>query len=266
MNKRILTSRQKFTQRLGAYVAIILFGLGTVYVAPIGVQAKQASINPNGQGKLLIVGDSLTIGANAFGALATKLRAEKVWSGVILDAKAGRRTSHGIQTISKRLQTTPNITALVVALGTNDMISRRETKYPRLVIDQLMTKVGQIPVLWVNVKFSPTGRADWRARGVRFNRELRKAQSRYPNLHIADWSTSFVPSGKSRYIVDGVHLTVSGYKTRAAWMQSQIITYGTNIINATTTTSTTIVDSTTTSVDSTTTTTTTDTPATTQGT
>ncbi len=258
MTKCILPSRQWLAPRLGACIAVILFGLGAVYVAPIGVQAKQSSINPNGQGKLLIVGDSLTIGANAFGALATKLRTENIWSGIVLDAKDGRKASHGVQTLSTRLQTTPSITAVVIALGTNDMISRKETNYPRLVIDQLMATVGQIPVLWVNVKFSPTGRADWRARGARFNRELRNAQSRYVNLHIADWSTSFVPSGKSRFIVDGVHLTVSGYKTRAAWLQSQIITYGTNIINATTTTTTT-----TTTVDSTTTTTTVDSTTTT---
>ncbi len=254
MTKCILPSRQWLAPRLGACIAVILFGLGAVYVAPIGVQAKQASINPNGQGKLLIVGDSLTIGANAFGALATKLRTENIWSGIVLDAKDGRKASHGVQTLSTRLQTTPSITAVVVALGTNDMISRRETNYPRHVIDQLMATVGQIPVLWVNVKFSPTGRADWRARGERFNRELRNAQSRYANLHIANWSSSFVPSGKARYMADGVHLTVSGYKVRATWLQAQITSFATNIINASTTT-TTADSTTTTTADSTTTTT-----------
>ena len=101
-----------------------------------------------------------------------------------------------------------------------------------------MQNTRGIPVLWVNLEFSQTGRSDWRSRGVRFNKELRAAKLRYPNLTIADWNTAFTPKSKSQFINDGVHLTVSGYKTRCSFMVPAISSFGTSIVNATTTTST----------------------------
>ena len=137
------------------------------------------------------------------------------------------------------------------------MISKPETWYPRWVIDTVMQKTRGIPVLWVNLEFSQTGRSDWRARGVRFNKELRSAKLRYPNLAIADWNTAFTPVSKSRFIEDGVHLSVSGYKTRSNFLVPAISSFGTMIVNASSTTTTsapTTTTSTTTSSSSTTTT------------
>jgi hypothetical protein len=134
----------------------------------------------------------------------------------------------------------------------------------------VMNKTRGLPVLWVNLEFSQTGRKDWRARGVRFNKELRLAKLRYPNLTIADWNTAFTPKSKSRFINDGVHLTVSGYKTRSSFMVPAIYSFGSAIVNAstttststtTTTTSTTVVPATTTSTSTSTTSTTSTTTA-----
>jgi hypothetical protein len=133
------------------------------------------------------------------------------------------------------------------------MISNSATWYPRYAIDTVMEQAGGLPVLWVNLEFSPTGRADWRSRGVRFNRALRAATSDYPNLIIADWNKFFTPKGQSRFVADGVHLSVTGYKTRSSYFISQMRLFGQRIVDATTTTST----------SSTTTTTTTTVPATT---
>jgi lysophospholipase L1-like esterase len=190
------------------------------------------------------------VGTEAFGSLKAKVSALGTWTNVVVDAKVGRKASIGATVIEKGITSTT--TALVIALGTNDMISKPETWYPRWVIDTVMNKTRGLPVLWVNLEFSQTGRSDWRARGVRFNRELRLATQRYPNLNIADWNTAFTPKSKSRFIVDGVHLTVSGYKTRSKFLVPAISSFGFSVVNASTTTST----STTTTTTMTTTTTT----------
>ena len=194
------------------------------------------STNANGQGTLYVVGDSLTVGTEAFGSLSKKVNALGIWTNLTMDAKVGRKASLGASVIEKGL--TASTTAVVIALGTNDMISKPETWYPRWVIDIVMQNTRGLPVLWVNLEFSQTGRSDWRARGVRFNKELRLAKLRYPNLTIADWNTAFTPKSKSRFINDGVHLTVSGYKTRSSFMVPAIYSFGSVIVNASTTTST----------------------------
>jgi lysophospholipase L1-like esterase len=235
--------------------ALTLLGF---FAAPVATASRPA-IGPNGQGTVLVVGDSLTFGANYFGRLAVKAQGTNIWTNVVLDAKNGRKATVGAKVIANRL--TNSTTAIVVALGTNDMISKSESWYPTYAIDTVMEQAGGLPVLWVNLEFSPTGRADWRARGVRFNRALRAATNRYPNLVIADWNTYFTPKGQSRFVADGVHLSVTGYKTRTSYFINQMSLFGQRIVDATTTTT-----STTTSTTSTTTTTTSTTvPATTPG-
>lgn len=207
-----------------------------VAAVPVASAAKPA-IGPNGQGTLLIVGDSLTFGANYFGKLGSKTQSTNIWTKVVLDAKNGRKATVGAKVIADQL--TDTTTAIVVALGTNDMISKPMSWYPDYAIDTVMEQAGALPVLWVNLEFSPTGRADWRSRGARFNRALQKATLRYPNLVIADWNKFFTPKGQSRFVADGVHLSVTGYKTRTTFFLNKMTDFAAQIISATTTTSST---------------------------
>lgn len=216
-------------------VALTAFTLVTASAAPL-VSASKPAIGPNGQGTLLVVGDSLTFGANYFGKLSVKSQATNIWTKVVVDAKNGRKATVGARVIADRL--TDTTTAIVVALGTNDMISKSATWYPDYAIDTVMEQVGTVPVLWVNLEFSATGRADWRSRAARFNRALKNATYRYPNLVVADWNKFFTPKGQSRFVADGVHLTVTGYKTRTSFFLSQMNVFAQQIIDATTTTST----------------------------
>ena len=218
------------------------FVLGAILVASLALfsvvptSASPTPVAANGQGTLLFVGDSLTVGTSYFGTLKTRINRLAIWPTVTIDAKVGRLATEGAKILEKKL--TPTTTAIVVALGTNDMISRRDPAYPPIAIDAVMKQSQGLPVLWCNVEFSPTGRGDWRFRARRFNRALRDAQSRWPNLIIADWDKAFTPSGASRYIADGVHLTVSGYKTRATFSITQLKSFGSTIVNASTTTTT----------------------------
>jgi lysophospholipase L1-like esterase len=225
-----------------------LLVLALAIITPVsGVTAKSQSINANGQGNLLIIGDSLTLGADAFGSLAAKVRKTNRWTSVSINTRVGRKASVGADMLPDKIL--KNTTAIVVALGTNDMMSRTESWYPRWVIDKVMSTTRDIPVLWVNLKFSDT-MLNWKSRGNRFNRELQKAKLRYPTLTVADWNSSFIPKSGSRFIADGVHLTVSGYRTRASFLIPTIAKFGRAIVDATssttsTTTSTTIESATT---------------------
>lgn len=227
------------------WVATAIMLLAAAAGSPRGAAATPRTLTPDGQGALLFIGDSLTVGADAFGALATNLRRPRTWTAVVMDAKVGRTASQGASTLAARITRTRDVTAVVIALGTNDMISQRSASYPPAVIDKVMNEALGIPVLWVTPTFSATIRPDWRQRALRFNRALRAAQEEWPNLHVADWAGQFVPSGASRFIADGVHLTVSGYKTRASWTVRQVSSFGRTIIDATTTTTTSTTSTTT---------------------
>ena len=247
-------SRSTWARLRGISVSFLaVLGLSLLQT-PQSVHGRPVAIGANGQGALLIVGDSLTVGTEAFGTFSAKVNSLGIWTNIAMDAKVGRKASLGASVIEKGL--TATTTAIVIALGTNDMISKSETWYPRWVIDIVMQKTRGLPVLWVNLEFSQTGRSDWRARSVRFNKELRLAKLRYPNLAIADWNTAFTPVSKSRFIEDGVHLTVSGYKTRSNFLVPAISSFGTTIVNASTTTTTTTTTSAPTTTTSTTSTTT----------
>ena len=223
----------KFHRRLAVCMTVV--SLLAITAVPANASRKPA-IGPNGQGTVLLVGDSLTFGANYFGSLGSRVEGTNIWTKVTLDARNGRKATVGAKVIANKLTNTT--TAIVVALGTNDMISNSATWYPRYAIDTVMEQAGGLPVLWVNLEFSPTGRADWRSRGVRFNRALQAATSDYPNLTIADWNKFFTPKGQSRFVADGVHLSVTGYKTRSSYFINQMKLFGQRIVEATTTTST----------------------------
>ena len=219
------------------FTFITVFVLVGIAIVPVAT-ARTPAIGPNGQGTVLVVGDSLTFGANYFGKLGERAQGTKIWTKVVLDAKNGRKATVGARVIADKL--TSSTTAIVVALGTNDMISKSQPWYPSYAIDTVMEQAGGLPVLWVNLEFSPTGRADWRSRGVRFNRALQQATNRYPNLTVADWNKFFTPRGQSRFVADGIHLSVTGYKTRTTYFINQMKIFGQRIVEASTTTSSSI--------------------------
>jgi lysophospholipase L1-like esterase len=210
---------------------------------------RTVSIGANGQGTVLFVGDSLTVGSDAFGSLATRTRNTGIWTRVTIDARVGRTARLGATTVSSKM--TRSTTAVVIALGTNDMLSRSESWYPSWVIDKVMNETDDHPVLWFNLEYSATSRPEWRSRAARFNRSLKTAQTRWPKLVIADWNTFFVPNRVSRFISDGVHLTVAGYRTRATFSLRQLQSFGRAIVDSSTTTTTTTIEPSTTTTTST---------------
>jgi len=221
-------------------------------------------------GTLLVVGDSLTEGATLLGNMRTLAAAKGPWKRITIDYRRGRRASDAVSVVRSRLRADRSVSAVVFALGTNDMLSRGEKWYPASVITKLMAETRGLPVLWVNLSFEPRIRPIQRARSAVFNRELSAATNDWPTLRVADWSRSFVPRGASRFIGDGIHLTTSGYRTRASWTAAQIAFFGTwtsdrtsTTTSTTSTTSTSVVSTTSTTSTSTTSTSSTSTSSTT---
>lgn len=237
--------------------AIAVAGAVAVTVAP-ATAPPVSGTTVRGGSTLLVVGDSLTVGASILGKFSGGQRSvKKAWSKVVVDAKVGRTARQGVSTVRSQVKK-HRAGAVVVALGTNDMMSRRDSAYVRAQIDAVMAAAGDRPVLWVNLEFATLPARERPARARMFNKELTRAVTRWPNLHIADWNSSFAPTGRSRFLADGVHLTTSGYRTRASFYAREVVAFREWIdaVLTTTTTTLTIVPSTTTTLpgDSTTTT------------
>lgn len=186
--------------------------------------------------RLYVIGDSLTYGSVAFGAFPRRVKESKLWKDTAVDAVVGRSTMTGARIIQRKKLSAD--TAILVALGTNDMMSRREKWYPTFIIDEFMKAAKGRPVMWLNLKFD-TSRRDWRSRGARFNRQLVEATNRWPNLTIADWDSFFNPKKKNRFVRDGVHLNVEAYRLRGKFMLSELKSWSVQLFNKTTTTTST---------------------------
>ena len=102
----------------------------------------------------------------------------------------------------------------VLALGTDDtadvVVGSAISRVRR--IQQMMSVIGNQPVMWVNVKslvasgpYAESGMLLW-------NSALMRACARYPNMRVYDWAAV----AKERwFITDGIHYTSAGYASRA---------------------------------------------------
>lgn len=222
------------------------------------------------RGTLLVIGDSLTVGAAGMGGFDPRLRSLAAWDEIVVDARVGRSARAGAAVLARRLADTDDVEAVVVALGTNDMAGYRDMAYARSVIDGLMSRARDLPVLWINLEFAASPRPDRRGRGERFNAQLARALTRWPNLVVSDWNAWFTPRGATRFVADGMHLTASGYRSRSRFMIAEIArlarwidTGGTTSTTSSTPPATTIDGSTSTTMPTSTSTTTSDSSTTT---
>jgi peptidoglycan/LPS O-acetylase OafA/YrhL len=102
----------------------------------------------------------------------------------------------------------------VLALGTND--SANASIAPDTDagdrVERMMSILGEEPVLWVNVKSleedGPYAKENMRL----WNRALREACVRHPNMRIFDWASTVKDEW---FIEDGIHFTTPGYAARA---------------------------------------------------
>ncbi|MGF1473035.1 MAG: acyltransferase family protein [Rubrobacteraceae bacterium] len=102
----------------------------------------------------------------------------------------------------------------VIALGGNDTANVYVGSQVGLNnrIERIMSVVGDQPVLWVSVKTLLVSGPYADENMELWNRTLREACARYPNMKIFDWASA---AEDGWFAADGTHFTSNGYAERA---------------------------------------------------
>ena len=207
---------------------------------------------PNTGPSLLILGDSITWGTEYFAKSQKLIAADEQWANIVIDGQYSRRVAFptpnastkysGVKTFKKLSDAGLQADAVIVALGSNDVaIETKEAVY-ELIIRDLMTTIGNVPVTWLTVNRRDTPAIA--KRSIVFNQVLARLAPEYPNLVLEDWYSSIAK--RSKWMAwDKVHLTPSGYQARAKLHQRLARDLFDRHIIATTPTTTTTVPPTT---------------------
>jgi lysophospholipase L1-like esterase len=132
-------------------------------------------------------------------------------------ARSIYETWHGFPngyTVAQRLLRHGYTGCWVIALGTNDAadVAVGSGMSMPARIREMMTLIGNEPVLWVNVvsllSSGPYAESNMQA----WDRALLQACSRYPTMRVYDWAAAARPSW---FVSDGIHYTPQGYAERA---------------------------------------------------
>jgi peptidoglycan/LPS O-acetylase OafA/YrhL len=102
----------------------------------------------------------------------------------------------------------------VLALGTNDAadIAVGSAVGAATRIKEMMSLIGNQPVMWVNVKSLLTYGPYSESNMLLWNQALLQACASYPNMRVYDWAAGVQDSW---FISDGIHYTSAGYQARA---------------------------------------------------
>lgn len=204
--------------------------------AETAAQSMQPAVSAlsSGRGHLLVVGDSLTLEANEHSGLGYDYLRKQMprapgrtgdpsagWRTVTIVYEKGQRIAWGVPIVREALRTRPGTTAIIVALGTNDVTGRHGDWAQR--IRGLLDVADGRPVTWLTVEVSPTARAPWGRHARQFNEALRQvaAEPKYAGqLSIADWAGWFPEScaRPATFTGDGIHLRRDGNRCRARFM------------------------------------------------
>ena len=170
---------------------------------------------------LLILGDSLTYGAayKGFGNVEPQLMALGTFDQVKIDGVWARnisgpaRTSrNGVKTYKKLLVDGLRPSAVIVALGSNDIQQSAKPAFHAAQIRELLAVIGDIPIVWINIL--RTDQPYYPQRSAMFNRVLLRLAGEYPNLSVVDWA-SMLAAHPKWFAYDKLHLQPRGYKVRA---------------------------------------------------
>jgi lysophospholipase L1-like esterase len=204
---------------LAKLVAVAL-AASTVFAAP-SASASDAS--------LLVIGDSITCGMLAssttcgrgyrgFARLEDDLLALGTFDRVTVDAVYARNAAglastrrHGAKTIAEYIRKRPATSAVIVALGSNDLQHSFRPAYFEEQIRAVITAAGSRPVAWINVFRSD--RPYYVRRSATFNAVLTRVAADTPTLTVIDWHTA-IRANPSWQAFDKLHLQPVGYQAR----------------------------------------------------
>lgn len=177
---------------------------------------------PNSGPSLLILGDSITWGTEYFAKSQKLIAADEQWKTIVIDGQYSRRVAFptpnastkysGVKTFKKLSDSGLKADAVIVALGSNDVAIETKEEVYELIIRDLMTTIGNVPITWLTVNRRDTPAIA--KRSVVFNSVLTRLAPEYPNLVIHDWYSAIAKRPKWM-AWDKVHLTPTGYQARA---------------------------------------------------
>jgi lysophospholipase L1-like esterase len=250
--KRVRVRRQRSTR--ARIVAVFVVALGIHALAATTTAAPVANVPKT---TLVVLGDSLTWGTNYFANSQSRLAAAGQFESVLVDSRWGRRISgptstrySGTVAYKQLITTGVRPTAVLVALGSNDVAILTKRKEYVTVIQDLMNAVGNIPVVWLTVHRVDS--ATTTRQSQRFNAVLTQELAKYPLASVYDW-VNVVKTTPSVLDPDKIHLTSLGSEVRTRVYLELAVSLAQRASDATsTTTSTTTVPPTTTLVPSTT--------------
>jgi lysophospholipase L1-like esterase len=165
-----------------------------------------------------VLGDSLTWGANYFSKSQARLAAANNFDVVLVDSRWGRRVSgltstrySGNAALKQLIADGVRPTAVIVALGTNDVAMSTKRREYITLIQELMTTIGNVPVAWVNVHRIDS--ASTTRQSQRFNAAIGQVLANYPLASVFDWA-QIAKSNPKVVDPDKIHLTPLGHEVR----------------------------------------------------
>lgn len=111
----------------------------------------------------------------------------------------------------------------ILALGTNDAadVTAGSEFGLRTRIAQMMSIIGDQPVLWVNVITLPSASQFYAEAGMqRWNEDLLSACDKYPMMRVLDWAGHAKPGW---FISDGIHYSTAGYIARTRLIAEALV-------------------------------------------
>jgi lysophospholipase L1-like esterase len=206
------------TRRLRNAVASVVTAASLLVGLGLAAIAGPASATANPPTTLLVLGDSLTWGTNYFSKSQARLAAANNFDVVLVDSRWGRRVSgltstrySGNAALKQLIADGVRPTAVIVALGTNDVAMFTKRREYVTLIQELMTTIGDVPVAWVNVhRIDSTSTI----RGSkRFNAAIGQVLANYPLASVFDWA-QIAKSNPKVVDPDKIHLTPLGHEVR----------------------------------------------------
>jgi hypothetical protein len=163
--------------------------------------ARSASSSPGPAHAVLDVGDSLSVGTGPY--LRRRLHGYRIEE--VHDI--GLHAYDAAAIVAARRASLPSV--VVISAGTNDD-PRIVSTFIRSVSRVLVTAGTERCVVWPSIVRPPAVGATYAG----LNRALATADARHANLVVVDW-VRMVRRHPSWLGLDGVHVTVTGYRARA---------------------------------------------------
>lgn len=167
--------------------------------------------DPSVPATVLLVGDSHQRGA--LGELQAELVDRDAGVALVANAFGGlgaKDSPYLVARVAGALRATGGIDAVVVGLGTNDVVPEQTTADPAAHIDDIVDAADGAPVLWLTLATTMQDRPG----ADEFNAALAAATERHPNLSLVDFGAAW-DEHPEWFADDGLHLGLEGRQAYA---------------------------------------------------